>query len=656
MVAVIAAAICAVIGYRAGALTANGYDLMSGLAYAEGHFFDMAAKADLMSNSAFVGMLIGFALPLGVWAMAFAVPRPERAGEEHGSARWSTKKEIQAYANAQEPDQNILLTRDASLAIKREKFDLVHDRNLNVLVVGGSGSGKTRYFVKPNLMQLYGDYVVTDPKGTTLLECGHLFVENGYKIASLNTVDFPASNHYNPLKYVHTDAEILSFVNCLIANTNGKNGQGSNDPFWENAEKLLYVSIIALMRDWFPARDYTLPNLLYFLSLANAQEENEDYESPLDLIFKQIETGKKYRPAGNRPTATEPAYDESKRGLRESGSQGTWAWIPSPLVRLTDGISPYQEGGLSPSEDFALSNYKAFKTAAGKTLKSIIISCNVRLKPLEIKEISDILAGPKDRYGDPTGECELELDKFGDPDSKRVLFGVLSDTDKTFSFLLAILMWQSINVLCNKAIDQYGGKLPRFVDYVIDEFANIGTLPDIEKTIAVTRSRNIGLSIILQSIAQMENNYSKEASEIIRGNCDTQLYLGGTDLATNKEVSELIGQQTINVRTFNESRGQSSSSTRNYQTQQRALIDPAEVGLVPRNQALLIIKGEYAYKGRKYILEEHPRYEYIDPGHQPYKKKEARHEDLFNIIEYKSKGKQAGRGPSMKNQAKSRTG
>lgn len=625
-----ASIIAALVGYRIGALMASVHGFMAGLGYASEHLLDPLAAADWTSSEALVGALCGFVVAWGVWAALFAVPKPQRQGEEHGSARWAEKKEIAAFANKKEADQNILLTRDAALAVRRKRFDLVHDRNLNVLIVGGSGSGKTRYFVKPNLMQLYGDYIITDPKGTLLKECGHLFADHGYEISALNTVDFSASCHYNPLRYVKTDAEILSFVNCLIKNTNGKNDGAANDPFWENSEKLLYVSLIALLRDWFPESEYTLPNLLFLLSMANAQEENEAYESPLDLLFKQIETGRAYRETG-AGTGEAETYDEFKRGLRSGEPPSEWSWTPSRFVRRSDGVCPYQEGGLDASQDFALSNYKAFKTAAGKTLKSIIISCNVRLKPLEIAEISRILSGPIGDDGQPTGECELALDRFGDPGSKRVLFGILSDTDKTFSFLLAILMWQSINVLCNKAIAEYGGKLPRFVDFVLDEFANIGTLPEIEQTIAVTRSRNIGLSIILQSLAQLANNYTEEASKIIRGNCDTQLFLGRADLETNKEISEMIGQQTINVRTFNETKGQSPSRTKNYQTQARSLIDPAEVGLVPGDEAILIIKGAHAYRGRKYILEEHPRYAHIDPGHAPINKTPAIHDEPFDI-------------------------
>ena len=244
------------------------------------------------------------------------------------------------------------------------------------------------------------------------------------------------------------------------------------------------------------------------------------------------------------------------------------------------------------------------------------------------------MSGPLDKYGNPTGKCELELDKLGDPETKIILYGIISDTDKTFAFLLAILMWQTINSLCNVALDKYSGKLPTLVNFIIDEFANIGILPDIERMIAVTRSRNIALTIILQSIAQLSNNYSEDASKIIRGNCDTQLFLGGTDLETNKEISELLGQQTIHTRSYSVTKGQMPGTSISNQTQERSLLDAAEVGLVDRQDALLVIKSARPYKDHKYILEDHPRYEYIDPGHKPYKKKPARYIEPFDFKRY----------------------
>lgn len=632
--------IAGAMGTRFAQLFVQKKDPLSGFGYAVDNFANLQITPPLQYTSSemmiIFAIVMAFALvPLLVYTLLFVMPRPERVNEEHGSARWSTKHEIEQFANKKEERNNILLTQKAKLATKRDKFSLKYDRNLNVMVVGGSGSGKTRYFVKPNLMQLMGNYVLTDPKGTTIFETGHLFEQAGYDIKSFNTIDMSASNYWNPLRYVKTDSDILSFVNCLIANTNGEGK--SSDPFWENSERLLYTALIAFLRDWFPPEEYTIPNLIYLLTLAKVEEDNENFQSPLDLLFKQIETGRSYKPKTSSVEEEQQIYDEWNRGLRSSETIAEWAWEPSRFVRQTDGYCPYTEGGLSPSEDYALLHYHNFKQAAGKTLKSIIISCNVRLEPLSISEVSKIMSGPLDKYGNPTGKCELELDKLGDPETKIILYGIISDTDKTFAFLLAILMWQTINSLCNVALDKYSGKLPTLVNFIIDEFANIGILPDIERMIAVTRSRNIALTIILQSIAQLSNNYSEDASKIIRGNCDTQLFLGGTDLETNKEISELLGQQTIHTRSYSVTKGQMPGTSISNQTQERSLLDAAEVGLVDRQDALLVIKGARPYKDHKYILEDHPRYEYIDPGHKPYKKKPARYIEPFDFKRYLKK-------------------
>ena len=632
------AALSILMGYlamRFGSLMAARRSLGEGLAYAIQNVGDDLATRPIalsLAPEALLGAAIGAASVWAIWAVWLSGPRNFRAGEEHGSARWATSKEGAAFANAKEPFCNIILTLSIAMATRRAKFDLKHDRNLNVLVAGGSGSGKTRYFVKPNLMQCMGNYFLTDPKGTLLSECGAMLEHEGYEVRLFATVDalFDQSLCYNPLAYVRTDAQILSFVNCLIANTNGKK-EGSNDPFWENSEKLLYVALIAFLRDWMDPRDYTLPNLLYLLSLAEAKEDAEDYESPLDLLFKQIETGKRYRPNDGFEQKGARTYDESARMLRPvAEGSGDWSWVPSRFRRNSDGASPAELGGIDPTDDFALSNYKAFKTAAGKTLKSIIISCNVRLKPIEIREVSRILAGAPDDSGEPTGRCDLRLDTLGDADVRAALFAVPSDTDRTFSFLHAILMWQTLNVLCDKALSDYGGKLPTLVAMILDEFANIGTVPDIEKAIAVTRSRNISLMLILQSLAQLSNNYTDDAAKVIRGNCDTQLFLGGTDLETNKEVSEMIGNETVTQHTWSQSKGASPSYTKSYQTQQRALLDAAEVGLVPRDEALVLIKGALPMRDRKYALESHPKYHLIDPGHSPVKGVPAAYQEGFD--------------------------
>ncbi len=642
------------LGMRLGALAATRGDLASGLAYAlDALAADVAARplAVSLHPTALALALSGCVATWCAWAVGFAGPRNFRAGEEHGSARWGEPAEGAAFANRRSPDDNILLTERYAMATRRDRFDLAHDRNLNVLVVGGSGSGKTRFYVKPNLMQLSGNYFLTDPKGTLLAECGHLFADSGYEVRLFATVPalFGQSLCYNPLAYVRTDAEVLSFVGCLIANVNGKRDGGSEDPFWENAEKLLLVALVAFLRDWMAPEDYTLPNVLYLLSLAEAREDDEGFQSALDLLFAQIETGRRYRPREGFELERQP-YDEASRGLRPREPQGEWDWGPSALRRRSDGACPAELGGMSPSEDFALSHYKAFKSAAGKTLKSILIQCNTHLEPIGIAEVSRILSGAPGPDGEPTGRCELGLDGLGEEGVRAALFAVPSDTDRTFSFLHAILMWQVLNVLCDKALSDHGGRLPTLVSMVLDEFANIGIVPDVDKAIAVTRSRNVSLQIIVQSLAQLSANYGDDAAKVIRGNCDTQLFLGGTDLETNKEVSELIGNETVTQHTWSQTKGASPSWTKSYQTQSRALMDAAEVGLVPRDEAIVLIKGARPLRDRKYRLEAHPRYALVDPGHAPVKGVPAIHQEPFDYAPHAHgiRGKWAAAAPAAR--------
>lgn len=562
-----------------------------------------------------------------VWLRYVVFVGNYRTGEESGSAQWGSEKQGLAFKDQFDSANNLIFTKKYGLAIKKKKFDLETDRNLNVMVVGGSGSGKTRNYVKPNLMQLNANYFVTDPKGTLIGESGWLFTDNGYKVKSFNTIDFSKSQHYNPLAYVKTDADILSFVNCFIMNTNDPKKSGG-DAFWENAERQLYTALIALLRDWFPKRDYSLDGLLTLLSLAEASENDEKYESPLDLLFKEIETGKAYR--------KNPAYYAKQRQKRQQAAKNavlqrgvvglqSEADVDEPeytyqssMMKRADGVRPAERGGLSANEDFALSNYKKFKTAAGKTLKSILISCNVRLASCEISDVRELL-----RYD------EMELDRLGDEDSKMVIFAILSDTDKTFSFLHAIMMWQAIDILCRRANIKYDGKLPRMVNFIFDEFANIGKLPDIEQTIAVTRSRNIAISIILQSMAQLDARYDKDAKTIIDC-CDTTLFLGGKSNSTNKEIAEMIGDETIHQTTFGESHGQSPSGSKNMQIQGRKLIDPAEIGKMSRKDAILLIAGTDPLKDEKYPVESHPNYIYLDPGSN----KRCLHDKPFDFKKY----------------------
>ncbi len=568
-----------------------------------------------------VSVLVGLALCLVVWLVWLryvAFIGNYRTGEESGSARWGTVKEGRKFRDATNEDNNLIFTKNYGLALKRPKFDPELDRNLNVLVVGGSGSGKTFNYVTPNICQLNTSYFITDPKGTLLNDAGFLFTDNSYKVKSFNTINLDESMHYNPLKYVKTDTDILSFVNCYIMNTNGDGKAG--DPFWENSEKMLYTALIAFLRDWMPPEDYNLSGLLTLLSLAEARENDENYESPLDLLFKQIETGKRFIETG-AAAAQNPTNGTGglSRGFAGSGSnQSGWSWEPSLFYRNSDGVRPADCGGLTPDEDFALMNYKNFKVAAGKTLKSIIISCNVRLAPIATSGVRELL-----KYD------EMELDKLGDPDAKVAVFGILSDTDKTLSFLFAIMMWQCIDQLCRKALTDYGGKLPTPVHFIFDEFANIGTIPQIEETIAVTRSRNIGITIILQSMSQLESKYDKKAQTIVDC-CDTTLFLGGKSNSTNKEIAEMIGKQTIHQMTYNESTGQSSSASKNLQIQGRDLIDQAEIGKMSRRKAILLIAGTNPLMDDKFDPHTHKRYCYIVDKRNP----KRLHKEPFSFKKY----------------------
>lgn len=527
---------------------------------------------------------VGFCLVCAVWiayARYLVNAGEHRAGEEHGSSRWATKREAEAFADAHEPDNNIILTKRCRLALSKKRFDLKTDRNKNVLVVGGSGSGKTRYYVKPNLMQLNASYFVTDPKGTLIGDMGHLFSNAGYDIRIFDTIDFSRSNHYNPIAYIKSEADVLTFVECLIKNTTGDKGQAA-DPFWENAERLLYTSLVAYLINHCPEKDRNIPGLLTLLGLAEAHEDDERYKSPLDMLFDELETGRRLIPSAPG------TFDAESRDFRNG--QGDFTWLE---------IGP----ATSPEADFALSNYKAFKTAAGKTLKSIIISCNVRLKPLSIAEVKELLS-----YD------EMGLDRLGAPGMRTVVFASMSDTNSTFDFIFAMLMWQAMDVLCNTALLQFGGSLPTPVHFILDEFANIGTVPDFERTIAVVRSRNISCSIILQSLSQLKAAYDDNA-QTITDCCDTMLFLGGKSTETNREISEAIGKQTLSTVSVNDSRGSNSSTTRNYAKGERDLMQASEVGRLPRDEAIVMIAGAFPMRDKKYALEEHPRYRLVDPGH-----------------------------------------
>lgn len=399
--------------------------------------------------------------------------------------------------------------------------------------------------------------------------------EHGYEVLSFNTVDFSKSLHYNPIAYVRDEADILEFVTCLIANAKGDE-EHCGDPFWENAERLLYVALVGYLVKHCPRHNRSLSGLVTLLSLAGAREDDEDYMSPLDLLFHEVETGKRYV---SPKKASEDSFDCARRGSYDpSGGTGRWVQYTEPVA---------------VEDDFCLLHYKMFKDAAGKTLKSILVSCNTRMEPFAIPQVRELVSFD-----------EMHLDKLGDAEGRRAVFAIMSDTSSLYSFLFAIMMWQATNMLCKRALTEYGGSLPVPVQLMYDEFANIGKLSDVEKAVAVIRSRNISMSIGLQSLSQLKSRYG-DAVAVIVDCCDTTLFLGGKSTETVKEISEAIGKQTVDTVTWNESRGSSASSTRNWNTLERDLIQAAEVAKLSRDEAILLIAGADPLKDRKYDVTMH---------------------------------------------------
>ncbi len=465
-------------------------------------------------------------------------------GEEHGSARWGTAKDIKPLTDP-EPDMNIPLSATEKISVRKVK-DFEADRNKNIVVVGGSGSGKTFSEIKPSLMQLHSSYVITDPKGTILPETGFLFTKNGYEVRAFNTIDFSKSLHYNPLAYIHKEKDILKVVNVLMENTNGEGAQ-SGEKFWKDCEKLLYTAFIAYLWYEAPPEDQNIPTMIEMLEMCKVKEDDEDYQSPIDIMFEDLEAEK-----------------------------------PNCL---------------------AVKQYKKFKQAAGKTLKSILISCAARLAPFDIDELREIVM-----YD------ELQLDELGD--RKTAFFVIMSDTDSTYSFLIAMIMYQMFNLLCEKADNEYGGKLPFQVRCLFDEFANIGKVPDFQRLISTIRSRNISCMIILQSLTQISSIYKDDAETIIDC-CDTFVFLGGKSTKTTKQISEMIGKTTIDTQNVNESRGQTGGYSLNNGILGRNLIDAAEISRLKRTQCLVLITGLPPFKSNKYPTAKHKRFKQINDGGAP---------------------------------------
>ena len=462
-----------------------------------------------------------------------------RKGIEYGSARWGTAEDIKPYIDKNFYD-NILLTQTERLTMNSRPKNPKFARNKNVLIIGGSGSGKTRFFVKPNLMQMHTSYVVTDPKGTLLVECGKMLQKGGYKIRSLNTINFKKSMHYNPFAYIRSEKDILKLVNVIIANTKG-DGEKSGEDFWVKAERLLYCALIGYIYYEAPEEEKNFTTLLDLINASEAREDDENYKSPVDMLFDRL-------------AEREP-------------------------------------------EHFAVKQYKKYKLAAVKTAKSILISCGARLAPFDIKELRDL-----------TEYDELELDTLGD--EKSALFVIISDTDDTFNFIVAIMYSQLFNLLCDKADNEYGGRLPVHVRCLLDEFSNVGQIPKFEKLIATIRSREISACIILQAQSQLKAIYKDNADTII-GNCDTTLFLGGKEKSTLKELSETLGKETIDMYNTSETRSNQNSYGTNYQKLGKELMSQDELSVMDGGKCILQLRGVRPFLSDKYDITKHPRYKML---------------------------------------------
>ena len=482
-----------------------------------------------------------------------------RQGREYGSARWGNKKDIEPYMD-EKFQNNILLTQTERLTMNGRPANPKYARNKNVLVIGGSGSGKTRFYVKPNLMQMHSSYCVTDPKGTIVLECGKMLEDNGYEIKILNTINFKKSMKYNPFAYLRSEKDILKLVQTIIANTKGE-GEKAGEDFWVKAEKLYYTALIGYIFYEAPREEKNFATLLDMIDASEVREDDETYMNPIDRLFEALEK-------------KEPTH-------------------------------------------FAVKQYKKYKLAAGKTAKSILISCGARLAPFDIQELRDLMS-----------EDELELDTLGD--RKTALFVIISDTDDTFNFVVSIMYSQLFNLLCDKADDVYGGRLPIHVRCLLDEFANIGLIPKFEKLIATIRSREISASIILQAQSQLKAIYKDNADTIV-GNCDSTLFLGGKEKTTLKELSETLGKETIDLYNTSETRSNQKSFGLNYQKTGKELMSQDEITVMDGSKCIFQLRGVRPFLSDKFDITKHKNYKLLED----YDKK-----NLFDIESYmKRKGK-----------------
>ena len=481
-----------------------------------------------------VGLCCGAGLRLAVYLRSKNAKK-YRHGMEYGSARWGTAKDIEPFMAPKFAD-NIILTKTERLMMSNRPPDPKNARNKNVLVVGGSGSGKTRFWLKPNLLQCHSSYVVTDPKGSIVVECGNALLKNGYKVRILNTINFKKSMHYNPFAYVHSEKDILKLVTTLMTNTKGDGSGG--DPFWEKSERLLLTALIAYLHYEAPVEEQNFATLLEMLNTMQVLEDDEEYQNPVDLLFEEL--------AKKKPNS------------------------------------------------FAGRQYKLYKLAAGKTAKSILISCGARLAPFDIQELRDL-----------TMYDELQLDTLGD--KKTALFLIMSDTDSTFNFLISMVYTQLFNLLCDKADDVYGGKLPVHVRCLIDECANIGQIPNLEKLVATIRSREISACLVLQARSQLKAIYKDNADTIV-GNMDSQIFLGGSEPTTLKDLSEMLGKETIDAFNTSDTRGNSPSYGTTFQKMGHELLSRDELAVLDGGKCILQLRGVRPFLSDKYDLTQHPNY------------------------------------------------
>ena len=481
-----------------------------------------------------VGLCCGAGLRLAVYLRGKNAKK-YRHGMEYGSARWGTPKDIEPFMAPKFAD-NIILTKTERLMMSNRPPDPKNARNKNVLVVGGSGSGKTRFWLKPNLLQCHSSYVVTDPKGSIVVECGNALLKKGYKLKILNTINFSKSMHYNPFAYVHSEKDILKLVTTLMTNTKGEGSGG--DPFWEKSERLLLTALIAYLHYEAPVEEQNFATLLEMLNTMQVLEDDEEYQNPVDLLFEEL--------AKKKPNS------------------------------------------------FAGRQYKLYKLAAGKTAKSILISCGARLAPFDIQELRDL-----------TMYDELQLDTLGD--KKTALFLIMSDTDSTFNFLISMVYTQLFNLLCDKADDVYGGKLPVHVRCLIDECANIGQIPNLEKLVATIRSREISACLVLQARSQLKAIYKDNADTIV-GNMDSQIFLGGSEPTTLKDLSEMLGKETIDAFNTSDTRGNSPSYGTTFQKMGHELLSRDELAVLDGGKCILQLRGVRPFLSDKYDLTQHPNY------------------------------------------------